>query len=313
MIGWPPPVRPVARLALAAVLVLASAAPGRADGTLSVCLDRASPALAKDGEGAQGFDLATGRALAQRLGRSLVVQPYESETDNDSNPARQVNALLSDGRCQLVLGYPLFAGMLDRPQEQRSRLPGFDGARPGDRRRWVQLSALAASRGLRFAPLVVVLGPGAAGREVRSLADLKPLKLGSEERTLPDAVLMAYGGGTLISRVTHMLPGPELFAGLERGDYDAAIVELQRFDLHRSQHPGTRLQSSGHYHSIGFNIGAIGLASDAPLMAEVDAAINEMLANGELAALARAAGLTWLPPREPNVSTAITWAQLRGD
>lgn len=238
---------------------------------------------------------------------------YESESDNDSNPARQVNALLSDGRCQLVLGYPLFARTFERPQARRSKLPDFDGAKPEDRRRWVPLSALAASRSYRFDPLVVVLGPGAAGHEVRSLADLKPLRLVAEERTLPDAVLMAYGGGALIGRVTHVVPGPDLFAGLERGGYDAAVVELHRIDLYRSQHPDTRLRSSGHYHSVGFNVGAIGLAGEAPLMAEVDAALGEMLAKGELAALARAAGLTWLPPRELNVSAPITWAQLRGD
>ena len=65
--------------------------------------------------------------------------------------------------------------------------------------------------------------------------------------------------------------------------------------------------------TIGFNVGPVALAGEAPLVAAVNAAIGEMLAQGELPALARAAGLTYLPPREPNISGTITPARLRGD
>lgn len=305
---------PLLRAAALALLALAWAPPGRADGTLSVCLDANVPgAPAKGDAAAPGFDLAVARALAQRLGRKLVVQSYRSEADSDNNPAHQVNALLSDRRCQLVLGYPLFADLIGQPLAERSRLPGYGGAKPEDRRRWVRLNELVASRAYRFAPMAVVLGPSAAGREIRSLADVKALRLVAEERTLADAVLMTYGGGMLIGRITHVAPGRDLFESMERGDHDATLVELHRFDLYRAQHPGTRLTSSGHYHSIGFNIGGIALASEAPLVAEVDAAISDMLARDELPALARVAGLTYLPPREPNVSAPITNAKLRGD
>jgi len=309
------PARPLLlRAAALALLVLAWAPPGRADEPLSVCLDANVPGAPSRGETAvRAFDLAVARTLAQRLGRKLVVQSYRSETDSDNNPAHQVNALLSDGRCRLVLGYPLFADLLGRPGAERSRLPGYAGARPEDRRRWVRLNALVASRAYRFAPMAVVLGPSAAGREIRSLADLKPLRLVAEERTLADAALMTYGGGVLIGRITHVVPGRDLFESMERGDHDATLVELHRFDIYRAQNPSTRLTSSGHYHSIGFNIGAVGLASEAPLMAEVDAAISDMLAKGELPALARAAGLTYLPPRKPDVAATITHAELRGD
>lgn len=317
--GRPPGVRSAAPVSLAPVslalaFALAWAPPGHAEGTLSVCLDKAASASPSRGDtGVRGFDLAVARALAPRMGRTLAVQWYESETDNDANPDHQMNALLSDGRCQLVLGYPLFAGALGRPRAERSRLPGYDGAKPEDRRRWVRLDELVASRGYRFDPLAVVLGPNVARREIRSLADLKELRLVAEERTLADAVLMTYGGGILIGRIAHVVPGRDLFESMERGDRDATLVELHRFDAYRSRHPNTGLSSPGHYHSIGFNIGAIGLAREAPLMAEVDAAIGDMLAKDELPALARAAGLTYLSPREPNVTATITRAQLSGD
>ena len=144
-----------------AFLVLAWAGPSRADESLRVCLDRRAAAVPPADSGApRNFDLAVGQALARKLERPLAVQWYESGMDRDADPAAQMNALLSDGRCQLVLGYPPFPGVLDVPQAPRSRLPDSDGAIPADRRRWVQLGELAASRGYRFDPMVVLLGRG---------------------------------------------------------------------------------------------------------------------------------------------------------
>ena len=293
---------------------LAEAAPAGASGTLRVCLDENIPPLSSKRENeAHGFDLAVAQAVASRLGREIAIQWFESEVDKDSNPALEANALLSDGRCHLVAGYPLFASALGEPKAKRSRLPDYEGARREDRRRWVPLNEIVASRGYRFAPLVVVLGPRKASRQVSRLGDLKDLTLVAEEGTLADAVLMTYGGGILVDRITHVAPGPALFERMEQGDYDATLVELHRLDAYRAQRQDSKLSSSGHYHSIGFNIGFVGLASEAPLIAEVSAAIGEMLAKQELPALAQTTGLTYLPPRQPDVLTTISRAQLRGD
>jgi len=296
-----------------AAMALAWPLPARADDVLRVCLDKkASPALRPDSK-ADGLDLGVAQAVARRLGRAVSVQWFETETDRDNNPAAQVNALLSDGRCQLAGGLPLFAGAIGDPASERSRLPGFDGAKPEDRRRWVQLSKLVASRGYRFDPLVVVLGPGMDRSTISSLRELKLARLGVEEGTLADAILMMYDGGLLVSRIEHITPGRGLFDRMEQGDYDATLIELHRFDAHRAQHPDTKLSSSGHFHSIGFNFGFIGLASDTSLMAEVNAAIDEMLAQNQFPGIAQAAGLTYVPPRAPDVVAAISPAALRGD
>lgn len=297
-----------------ASIALAGGLPARAAGTLGVCLDDNVPPLSsKRGKEAHGFDLAVARALALRLGRELSIQWFESKVDNDSNPAEQANALLSDGRCQLVAGFPLFASSLGEPRAERSKLPDYEGAKPEDRRRWVRLNKIVASRPYRFDPFVVVLGPNAPAREVRSLGDLKDVRLGAEEGTLADAILMTYGGGELIPRITHVVPGKGLFERMEQGDYDATLVELHRLDAHRARHPETPLSSSGHYHSVGFNMGFVGLASEAPLIEEVNAAIGDLLAKSELPALAEAAGLTYVAPRQPDVLVTISRAQLRGD
>jgi hypothetical protein len=130
---------------------------------------------------------------------------------------------------------------------------------------------------------------------------------------LADAILMTYGGGPLVARTTHVTPGRGLFERMEQGDYDATLVELHRLDAYRARHPDTQLLSSGHYHSIGFNIGFVGLETEAPLIAEVNVAIGEMLAKNELPDLAQAAGLTYVPPRQPDVLATISRAELRGD
>ncbi|MBV8589421.1 MAG: hypothetical protein JO212_05070, partial [Acetobacteraceae bacterium] len=145
--------RSILSLAGLAGITLASMVPARAEGTLTVCLDENVPPLSyKQGKDARGFDLGVAQAVALRLGRSLAVQWFESKLDNDSNPTQQMNALLSDGRCQLVAGYPLVASTLGEPEAERSRLPGYDGAKPEDRRRWVRLHNLIASRAYRFDP-----------------------------------------------------------------------------------------------------------------------------------------------------------------
>lgn len=287
--------------------------PAQADDMLRVCLDKKASSALRPDSMADGFDVGVAQAVARRLGRSLRVQWFETETDRDNNPATQVNALLSDGRCRLVGGLPLFAGAIGDPPSETSRLPGFDGARPEDRRRWVRLSKLAASRGYRFDPLVVVVGPGMDRSTINSLRELKIARLGVEEGTLADTILMMYDGGSLVSRIEHIAPGRGLFDRMEQGDYNATLTELHRFDEHRARHPDTKLSSSGHFHSIGFNIGFIGLASDAPLIVEVNAAIGEMLAQNQLPAIAQAAGLTYVPPRAPDMLADIPSAALRGD
>jgi ABC-type amino acid transport substrate-binding protein len=296
------------------LIPLAAATPAGADGTLRVCLDQNIPPLSFRHENtAYGFDLAVAQAVASRLGREIAIQWFESGGDKDSNPSLKANALLSDGRCQVIAGYPLFASALGVPKAERSRLPDYDGAKREDLRRWVSLNELIASIGYRFAPLAVVLGPRMANRQIRSLGDLKDLRLVVEEGTLADAVLMAYGGGILIDRIEHVAPGRAVFEKMEQGDYDATLMDLHRLDAHHAQHQGSKLSWSGYYHSIGFNTGFVGLASEATLIAELNAAIGEMLAKHELPPLAQATGLSYLPPRQPDVLTTISRAQLRGD
>ena len=45
-----------------------------------------------------GFDVLLAQAIAERMGRPLKIQWFESKLDEDSSPQLEANALLSDGR-----------------------------------------------------------------------------------------------------------------------------------------------------------------------------------------------------------------------
>jgi ABC-type amino acid transport substrate-binding protein len=300
----------------AAILVLCALAPlamARAEPVLSVCLDENLPPDSfHHGEKSGGFDLAVSQALAKHLGQPLTVQWYESKVDLDSSSVLAADALLSDGRCQVVAGYPLVREALGKPGAPNSRLPDYEGAKPADRRRWVDLGTLMPSRPYHQAPLAIVVG--AQAHPAARLADLQDLKLATESGTLSDAILMNFADGRLVDHVTHLVPGRnQLLPQLESGDFDATLVPLRRFDLYRAEHPDTKLRVAGYYGRITFNMGFVALSTEAALLERVNAALGEMLAAGELPALAEGAGMTYVPPGKPDVLEHISLRDLGGD
>ena len=301
---------------LAALAIIAGlhSVPAASETALKVCLNEDAPPLSAKRKGeARGFDVEVARAVAHRLGRELEIQWFESEVDDDSNPVTEANALLSDGRCDLVGGYALFATALGEPTAGKARLPDYDGARRSDRGRWIPLNTVAASRPYRLAPMAVLLGPRVSDRRVGSLSDLEGLKLGVEGGTLGGAILLSYQGGRLVDSVVHLGPRQDLFETLESGEIDATLIELNLFDAYKAGHPETDIVSSGHYHSISYNIGFLGLARDDALLADVGSAIDQLLGDGEIARLATETGVTFLRPRQPDVLPAISQMQLKGD
>jgi len=298
--------------AVAALILAGAATTARAQDTLRVCLDENVPPYSvRHGQGGSGFDVAVADAVAQRLGRTLAVEWFESKVETDSSSTLAANALLSDGRCQLVAGYPLIKDALGKPAAETARLPDYDGATPADRRRRVALGTLVPSRAYHRAPLTVVLAPGVA-KPITGLADLEGLKLVTEASTLEDTILMTYRDGALVDHITHLVPGRgELLPRLERGGFDAALLPLHRFDAYRARHPETALKASGYYHRIGFNMGFVGLWTEAPLIQQVDAAIGDLLAHGAFPALAEKAGMTYVPPRPPDVGDSLSLSALR--
>jgi ABC-type amino acid transport substrate-binding protein len=303
-----------AALFAAGLLVVAGLIrPARGEEVLRVCLNGNVPPWSMyDGAKGGGFDWAVADTVAKRIGRQLAVQWFETKPDPDDSTTLAANALLSDGRCRLVGGYPLVESALGKPGMKSARMPDFVGARPADRGRSIELGTLVPSRAYHFAALTIVLGRAAASARITDLASLEGIKLGVEGGTLADAILMLFGGGRFVNQITHIMPGRgELLPRLEQGQYDATLVELRRFDAYRAAHSETKLTPSGYYFPTGFNIGFVGPSTDRDLIEQVDRAIAGMLEEGELPVLARTAGVTYLPPRQPNVSPDVTLSELR--
>jgi ABC-type amino acid transport substrate-binding protein len=293
----------LAAVSLAAIFSGLAAAHA-ADDPLKVCLDEDRPPLSVHhrGKPGSGFDVTLAQALADRLGRPLEIQWFESKLDEDSSPQLEANALLSDGRCLLVGGYALTKDSLVVPGVKTAKLPDFEGATRDDRRRRVELGVLVPSRPYIYSPLTAVLGPKARGRRISAIGDLAGLRLAIESGTLGDAILMNFEKGRLIDDITHLVPGrDDLLGALDRGDYDATLLDLARYDAYRAAHPDTGLTASGYYYPIGANRGYVMLASEPTLLAAVNKALADLEAEGRIADFARQTGLTYLPPREPAI------------
>ena len=293
-----------AALGLAAIFSGLQTAAHAADDPLKVCLDEDRPPFSVHhrGKPGAGFDVTLAQAIADRLGRPLKVQWFESKLDEDSSPQLEANALLSDGRCSLVGGYALTRDSLVVPGVKSAKLPDFEGATRDDRRRRVELGVLTPSQPYVYSPLTVVLGPKARGRKIDEIGDLSGLHLVIESGTLGDAILMSFEKGRLIDNITHVVPGrDDLLGALEGGAYDATLLDLARFDAYRATRHDTGLSASGYYYPIGANRGYVALAGESALLAAVNTALAALQVEGKIADFARQAGLTYLQPREPAI------------
>ena len=301
----------LAALGLAALLAAPATAAWAAD-PLSICLDEDRPPLSVHHRGKPdaGFDVLLAQAIADRLGRQLRIQWFESKLDEDSSPQLEANALLSDGRCSLVGGYALTQDSLVAPGMKTARLPDFAGATRDDRRRRVTLGVLAPSRPYVYSPMTIVLGPKVRDRKISDIGDIAGLRLAIDSGSLGDAILMSFDKGRLIDSITHLVPGrDDLLGALDRGDYDATLIDLGRFDAHRAAYPDTAITASGYYYPIGANRGYVGLASEPALMGAVNKALTELAAEGRIATFGKEAGLTYLPPHEPAILGDV-WRQI---
>lgn len=299
---------PAAICACALLAAGLSAIPDRhavaADDVLKVCLDEDLPpaSVHKRGKPDSGFDVLLAQAVAKTLQRPLHIQWFETRLDEDSDPALEANALLSDGRCALLGGYPLTKNSLVVPGVKTAKLPDFDGATRDDRRRRIELGVLTPTRPYIYSALTVVLGSKARDRHVANLGDLKDLRIGIESGTLADAILMNFDKGRLIDQITHLVPGrSDLLGALDRGELDATLVDTRRVDAWRATHPDSNLAASGYYYPIGANRAYVGLAGDGALIDAVNKALSELEASGTIEQLAKTSGLTYLKPREPIV------------
>lgn len=308
--------RVVSLLLGAAVVAAAQAQPAAAPAPapLVVCMAADNPPLSMQVDGQpRGLDWRIAQTLAASLGRPLKVLPFESEYEKESTLAHEVNALLSSGLCEAVIGFPLLAGDFGPPSRPSARPPDYPGAKRKRDRSFVTLGEMAASRAYMGVALGVVLREPAL--PLASLADLGERRLGVVSGTLASAVAMTWRHGTLRKNLVSLGQRDDILNLLAKpqSSFDAAMLPLAMFDGWKLAHPQGALVAASWRRPIGVNLGFVTLQGAAPLRAALDQVITEALANGSLARWAAAEGVSWVAPVAPEVSIGPTIADLARD
>lgn len=295
----------------AALAVMAAFAPGMAaadDGAtpLTVCLNKDNkPFSYATGGQTGGFDVAVAQAVARQLKRPLEVRWYEKERRKRGPVSVKTSVLVASGVCQLVGGFPLVQSSLERPAGgEETTLPPVDGMGEESRKKPIRGSQLFPSNGYHFAGVTPILGQRVSG-EVRSLDDLQPYRIVNRPASSGDLIAMAYKKGQLLKNASHVDIMTDPLDAVAKGDADVTITESHRFDMYKVENPQTPLRASGLMLPIGFNIGFVTTQEHAGLLRDVNAALDTLLASGELEKAARAEQLTFIPPIQPFVRTGL--------
>lgn len=298
----------------ATALTFAVSPPAMADNTLTVCLEEDSPPLSFKFRSRQGgFDHGVAEEVAKRLGMKFAVQWFEAENDEENVPVWEANALLSDGLCDIVGGYPMVASSLGVPETDKGAIPEYDGMKRSERGRLVKLGVLDVTEPYNRVGFGVILGPSMADEEIDGLSRLEGRRVGYEVETMSAALVHRYRGGLLVPGAVSVRRSKGLLPALVDGEMDAAMIELHKFDNFMRRNSDAPIRYSGYVHPLGINMGFAILERDADLRDRISAVLNEMKTDGALEALAATWQMTFVKPQPPKVLKRITPAMLAGE
>jgi ABC-type amino acid transport substrate-binding protein len=299
---------------IAALLPLCAAQAALAQAPLVVCVAQDNEPLSymRDRK-PRGFDVRIAQAIADELGRSLKIVPFETEYERESTLAREVNALLSSGVCELASGYPLLREDIGTVPGATARTPDYPGAKRFRERPFVPLLPLAASRPYQGRALVAVLRREAA-RKVERLSDLKGLRIGNVAGTLSSALLLMYRNGMLRGDLVSLPQrGETVFELMLANKLDAGVVAAGLYDAWKLEHPDGPLTLTEYRRPLGINLGFVATPQGADVLRAASRVIERALDKGDLAAWAQAEGVSWMKPTAPDVSRAPALHQLAAD
>lgn len=304
----------VRSLILGALALALAQMPAAAQDTLTVCLEEDSPPLSFKFRSRQGgFDHGVAEEVAKRLGRRFRVQWFEAENDEENVPVWEANALLSDGLCDIVGGYPMLASSLGKPETDMGAIPEYDGMKRSERGRLVKLGVLDSTVPYSRTAFGVILGPNMKDASIIGLHDLEGRKVGYEVETMAAVLVHRYRQGLLLPGATSVRESEGLMPALASGEIDAALVELHKFDNFMRRNAEAPIRYSGFAHPLGINMGFAILERDAALKSRIDAALEAMKADGTLERLAEKWQMTFVRPQPPRILKRITPAMLAGD
>jgi ABC-type amino acid transport substrate-binding protein len=301
------------RAALALLLAgLAGAAAAQAP-ALSVCIAENNEPLSYLRKGQpKGLDVRIAQAIAAELGRELRIVAFETEFERESTLAREVNALLSSGVCELASGFPLLREDLGAPTGS-ARTPDYPGAKRRRERPFIALQPMSASRPYQGMALVVVLRREAA-RKVDRLSDIKGLRIGNVAGTLSSGLLLMYRHGLLKADLVSMPQrGESVFELMQADKLDAGLVAAGLYDAWKLEHPASTFVLTEYRRPLGINLGFVAVPQGAEALRAASRVIERALEKGDLAKWAAEEGVSWMRPTAPDVSRAPSLIELAQD
>jgi ABC-type amino acid transport substrate-binding protein len=280
---------------------------------LTVCIaeDNEPLSYVRKGE-PKGLDMRVARAVAAEMGRELRIIAFETEFERESTLAREVNALLSAGICELASGFPLLREDFAAPIGG-ARTPDYPGAKRRRERPFIPLQQMAASKPYQGMALAVVLRREAA-RKVERLSDLKGLRIGNVAGTLSSGLLLMYRNGTLKSDLVSIPQrGESVFQLMQADKLDAGLVAAGLYDAWKLEHPDTSFVLTEYRRPLGINLGFVAVPQGAEALRAASRAIERALERGDLAKWAAEEGVSWMKPTTPDVSRAPSLIELAQD
>lgn len=302
--------RPVLAAALSLALLGSAAAQSPAatpaSPVLTVCVseDNAPLSTLRRGQ-VEGFDVLVARAVAAELGRELQLVPFEPEIEKESLLTHEVNALLSAGVCDLASGFPLLKSDLGAPTRERFKTADHPGAKRKRDRPYITLGTLVASQPYLGSALQVVQRSGLP--PAQTLGGLRGQKVAAVAGTLEGTLVAMHGGGALSGQMVSLGQREDLWAALQQGRIDAALVPSTTVDAWRRRHAqgGTLPLQLGAPRALGVNFGFVALAPRQDLLDAVNRVVARSRTSGELQRWATESGLNWQPPTEPAVVDSL--------
>ena len=276
-------------------------------GRLTVCLPKNGGVMAqRRARGGRGLDYTLSKAVAERLGLKLYPVWYESEQEEESSPVKETYALVSVPVCDLVPGFALYETALNGIAGHRAPLPRYED-RPTfwGPEHHVDLSPVEVTRPYLRMGMGLVHREGRDPGTVRRLDDVKNLRVGLEQGTLAGTLMARQGDERTIAKAQSFNPGPHFLWAMEQNAFDIALVTIGAYDNHAKQNAVTKLVLHPYRHPIGFNI-AFAARKGTGVAAAVDSVLEALQREGEIARLARKAGVTWDAPEAPHISPPLT-------
>jgi ABC-type amino acid transport substrate-binding protein len=305
--------RALARVAGALALCGAAFGAFAQPAPLTVCIAEDNEPLSYVRKGQpRGLDVRVAQAIAADMGRELKIIPFETEYERESTLAREVNALLSSGVCELASGFPLLREDFVAPTGS-ARTPDHPGAKRRRERPFIPLQQISPSRPYQGMALVVVLRSEAA-RKVERLSDVKGLRIGNVAGTLSSALLVMYRNGLLKSDLVSLPQrGESVFQRMQAGQIDAGLVAAGLYDAWKLGHPDSTFVLTEYRRPLGINLGFVAAAQGADALRAANRVIQRALEQGDLAKWAAEEGVSWMKPTQPDVSRAPSLIELAQD